>query len=667
MILLLRHGVDARFLVNLLWRKGRANIEILKNSGLLRKCRRMECSNLAPVTAFDAAFPRSDFDLPFDQIASHHDALVIPFNRRERSGRAFRAGVFTASGDVAPHSDMRALDRWAEPTKDLRDKILPTAAPLAGSWLFCGIGSMQAGHIITRGLGRLWATKQVADDVRLLFAAFLCHDDQHTFLTRMLDQLGINRAYRILQEPAIVETLITAPDLFNEQSGGQATQPYAAWARVRAQSAKPSRYGRKIYITRDRLSGVVGRHLCEDVLERNLARAGYDILAPERLSLSDQMATYANADIVIAADGTALHILPFSIRDDAKVIVINRRPDVPELIKNQLDSFSSASVTYVDAIKDTFWPAERADNVSLVELDFAKLRDALAKENAIPANAKWDIPTKAQFEISRSLGRGMKQKFMTDVERPAFLRQLREKRAEAKTMKDSHEPDQIPEINGTRYFRVLKRLHEQLNPDWYLEVGTFTGKSLTLASCNTIAVDPNFQIKFPVINPTGRQMFFFQQTSDDFFESGFIKNNKISVDFAFLDGMHLFEFLLRDFIQAEKVMRKGGVIALHDCCPTTEYMATRDFHSGPWTGDVWKTLLILLRYRPDLKIDVTTAGGTGLVLVRNLNPRSQVLGKKYDALVKEYMDQTLSDQEGGIGGYYRNFELVDPNDALNAL
>jgi hypothetical protein len=131
--------------------------------------------------------------------------------------------------------------------------------------------------------------------------------------------------------------------------------------------------------------------------------------------------------------------------------------------------------------------------------------------------------------------------------------------------------------------------------------------------------------------------------------------------------MHLFEFLLRDFIAAEKVMSKNGVIALHDCCPTTEYMATREFHNGPWTGDVWKTLLILQRYRPDLKIDVTNAGGTGLVLVRNLNPTSQVLSKKYKALVKEYMDQTLSGQEGGIGGYYRNFDLLDPVEAVEAL
>jgi hypothetical protein len=96
-------------------------------------------------------------------------------------------------------------------------------------------------------------------------------------------------------------------------------------------------------------------------------------------------------------------------------------------------------------------------------------------------------------------------------------------------------------------------------------------------------------------------------------------------------------------------------------------MATREFHDGQWTGDVWKTLLILQRYRPDLQIEVASAAPTGLVVIRNLNPRSTVLSKKYDALVKEFMDEKLTDFDGGIGGYYENFELRDPVELLDTL
>ena len=68
-----------------------------------------------------------------------------------------------------------------------------------------------------------------------------------------------------------------------------------------------------------------------------------------------------------------------------------------------------------------------------------------------------------------------------------------------------------------------------------------------------------------------------------------------------------------------------------------------------------------------MKIDVTTAFPTGLVLIRNLNPRSTVLSKKYDALVKEFMDKELTDFDGGIAGFLKTLNLKDPSDVLKKM
>lgn len=225
----------------------------------------------------------------------------------------------------------------------------------------------------------------------------------------------------------------------------------------------------------------------------------------------------------------------------------------------------------------------------------------------------------------------------------------------------------LPKFDGLRYNRLLKRMHIALAPNWYLEVGTFSGKSLALAKCNTVAVDPKFKIQNPVINNTGKEMFFFQQTSDEFFASPLLARNKIRFDFAFLDGLHKFEFLLRDFMNTEKVMAKDGVIALHDCCPSTYEMAVREPRPGKWTGDVWKTLLILLRHRPDLDIQVANSQPTGLVVVRNLDARSQVLEKNYDDLLAEYSPMTLENLDRGLAGLYDNFEVKSPKLVLEGL
>ena len=615
-------------------------------------------------TCLSTSSPVDSGALPFDAIARHSNALAVPFRRAFRTGRLFHAGVFGSDGTALPDCGMDMMQRGTLTTRAVRDAALVDAETLAGPWLFCGVASHQFGHIVTRGLGRIWATEALPKTVKLLFVSLLYSKAENAFLGRLLRALGIENDYTIVQAPTLVETLYSAPDLFSEANDGIAAPSFARWVRSRVQKLGRSRFGRKIYVTRDRLSGTVGRHLCEDILEDNLSRAGFDILAPERLSLEDQFSAYAEADTVISADGSALHILPFSFRSDATCIILKRRADVPPLITNQINSFTNARIVEIDAIKNVIWPRQRADNISLVELDFENLRSQLIAQGVVDAKVRWRCPSAADIEVSRNLGRPQSVGFVTDAQRPQFLRQLRLKRQEKKSMKDMSEQTTVPTLEGEVYTGVLGKLHEKLKPDWYLEVGTFTGKSLSLARCNTIAVDPEFQLRYPAVNGAGKQMFFFQQSSDDFFAGDFLKRNKISVDLAFLDGMHLFEYLLRDFIETEKAMSKKGVIALHDCCPTTEYMATREFHKGDWTGDVWKTLQILQLYRPDLKIDVTTARPTGLVLIRNLNPRSTVLSKKYDALVKEFMDKELTDFDGGVAGFLKTQNLKDPADVL---
>ena len=160
---------------------------------------------------------------------------------------------------------------------------------------------------------------------------------------------------------------------------------------------------------------------------------------------------------------------------------------------------------------------------------------------------------------------------------------------------------------------------------------------------------------------------FFTTCIDDFFATGFASRNDIRFDFAFLDGLHHFEVLLRDFINTEKLMAPGGVIALHDCCPSSVEMTVRDQISGAWTGDVWKTLLILLRHRPDLEIRVAKAAPTGLVVIRGADPSSIVLTDAYEDLVAEYERLQLEELPGGLAGYYSEFKLEVPEEVIADL
>ena len=205
---------------------------------------------------------------------------------------------------------------------------------------------------------------------------------------------------------------------------------------------------------------------------------------------------------------------------------------------------------------------------------------------------------------------------------------------------------------GLNYLALLSAIHRRLEPRTYLEIGSATGESLRLSRAASVAVDPRFAIASDVIGAKP-SLHLMQMTSDAFFEGGHARRLlPDGVDFAFLDGLHLFEVLLRDFIHVEKLAHWRTAVAVHDCLPPSVEIAERDFRPhlrqdpvwrNHWTGDVWKLVPILRRFRPDLRLVAFDAPPSGLLLVRNLDPTSRVLERAYAAILDEYRSMELNE------------------------
>lgn len=208
---------------------------------------------------------------------------------------------------------------------------------------------------------------------------------------------------------------------------------------------------------------------------------------------------------------------------------------------------------------------------------------------------------------------------------------------------------------GLPYRRFFRRMHRAYVFDWYLEIGCRNGAVLSMVQGKTIGVDPNFRLMGDVF---GRkpELLLYQEESDAFFSNERLKKISARLSVAFIDGMHLFEFALRDLINTERHMKSDGVIFVHDCFPRNSKMTTRDLSALPnvWTGDVWKLLPILQEFRPDLKLRAFDAAPTGLLAVSNLNPEQELLSAtKIDEIAARYEKQTLEDF-----GVQRFFELL---------
>lgn len=200
------------------------------------------------------------------------------------------------------------------------------------------------------------------------------------------------------------------------------------------------------------------------------------------------------------------------------------------------------------------------------------------------------------------------------------------------------------QARGMNYMRFFRRLHESHVFDWYLEIGCRGGRILSLSRGKTIGVDPVFRLQTDVLG-SKPVLHLFQEESDAFFRKNSLKALKAKLSVTFIDGMHLFEYALRDFMNTEANSDSNGVILLHDCYPFSHEMTTRDLTKLPkiWTGDVWKMVPILKEYRPDLELVALDAAPTGLLLVKNLRPDSKKLAEAYDNIVEQYRDVTLED------------------------
>ncbi len=185
-------------------------------------------------------------------------------------------------------------------------------------------------------------------------------------------------------------------------------------------------------------------------------------------------------------------------------------------------------------------------------------------------------------------------------------------------------------------------IHQHLVPKTYAEIGVSLGRSLTLTLPGTVAVgiDPFPNVQFPLRRGTR----VFSQTSDDFFAQHDLRTlfGGRPLDLGFIDGMHRFEFALRDFINLERASSSDTVLLIHDCLPIDELSAEREQSTEIWSGDVWRLILILREWRPELDIAVVDIAPTGLGVVRGLDPHSAVLQENYDNIVRQFVDTPFS-------------------------
>jgi len=174
--------------------------------------------------------------------------------------------------------------------------------------------------------------------------------------------------------------------------------------------------------------------------------------------------------------------------------------------------------------------------------------------------------------------------------------------------------------------RRINTLARGLCANRYLEIGVEYGSTAeNIHVRDRVGVDP--APKFDVQKlPKG--FSFFAVESDAYFCS---LAPEVTFDLAFLDGLHTFEQTKTDFFNALRHI-PSGVILIDDTVPIDEIAGLPDQEESyarrravgsdelAWMGDVWKLVVYIERFLPQVDFRTITGSGNVQTLVWRRQP-----------------------------------------------
>ena len=211
-----------------------------------------------------------------------------------------------------------------------------------------------------------------------------------------------------------------------------------------------------------------------------------------------------------------------------------------------------------------------------------------------------------------------------------------------------------PDADFPHHYALLDHVHARLKPRRYLEIGVDDGLSLRFATGadRVVGVDPALRDDVVAAHPDARLV---EQTSDAFFAAHDLTELLGGpVDLAFIDGMHRFEFVLRDLANVQPHCHDRTVVLIHDCLPTDAVCASRERTSVAWAGDVWRAAHALTVEPTGCRFVTLDVAPTGMGVLLGLAD-APPLADRLDGWI---------DRHGAVG--FDRFE-ADPTTAVTAV
>ncbi|WP_322867412.1 glycosyltransferase 61 family protein [Aquicoccus sp. G2-2] len=316
------------------------------------------------------------------------DAFIVP---PAVAAPELYCGVFTDAGKHVPRG---ATWLRGKPVTLPPETVPNVVRKLDGEWLWGGVIYGHFGHFLTESIARLWAVSERRERLSgVIFVDKYGRDAAAVpgFIFELFQHLIGDLPVMILNDCTQVTHLHVPGQGFGLGHMSTGTRAFRRFISDDfARGVKPEGPER-LFITRSQLGqggqGLVGEAIFDD----RMARAGYEIFAPETHDLTTQIARYRAAKMVVGLDGSAFHLFGLVAQKEQKVGVILRREKIRSRgMRTQLEAFAGRPPHVIDAL---------GGKAEIDDFTLIKIGAQLKKAGLIGAGVNWGALTAEEREF----------------------------------------------------------------------------------------------------------------------------------------------------------------------------------------------------------------------------------------------------------------------------
>ena len=215
--------------------------------------------------------------------------------------------------------------------------------------VFGGILYAHFGHMLIDGLSRMWWFAENPDTSYKI--VFLMMSNQELRFPQFFELAGLRpEQYEIITEPTQFAKIIVPEEAMYALDAAH-PQWLSFFERVKqnVQRQLPPSPHKKIYLTRTQLEEQDG--INEEYYEDFYRELGYTVIAPEKLSLAEQINVVAGAEQIVATIGTLSHLAIFA-QEGCELILLLKDPGTIIFPQITINALKKLDWCLIEATKD---------------------------------------------------------------------------------------------------------------------------------------------------------------------------------------------------------------------------------------------------------------------------------------------------------------------------